>query len=265
MVFSSAFSRNNVHHFLDDCGGSLVIAVRRFSVLEVGVAVLRGTLLNGVLGVQRAGLEVCNVARNFRLVADSADFRVIVGFVPNVYFGNLVAGSEAVEEVDKGHLRFQRGQMRNKRQIHNLLNGAVAKHCKARLAACHNVGMVAENVKRMSRQRARRNVHNHGQQLARNFIHIGNHQQQTLRSGVGACQCARAERAVHSARRAALGLHFCNSYLLTPHVGSARGSPFVRNLRHRGRGGNGVNCGYLREGVRNMACGGITVDSQFFH
>ena len=40
-----------IHHFLHNSGRSFIIAVRRFSVLEIGIAVLRGAFLNGMLGV----------------------------------------------------------------------------------------------------------------------------------------------------------------------------------------------------------------------
>ncbi len=58
VIVSAAFSRNYVHHFLNDSGGSLVIAVRRLSVLEISIAVLGGALLYRVFGVERARLEV---------------------------------------------------------------------------------------------------------------------------------------------------------------------------------------------------------------
>ncbi len=265
MIASAAFFGNDVHHLLNDGGGSCVITVGGFSVLEVGVAVLRSTLLNGMLGVERAGLEVRNVGGNAYFVADGAYFGVIIGFVPNVYFGNFVARSEAVEEVYKGNLRTERGEMSDESKVHNFLNGAVANHSKARLAASHNVRMVAENVKGVSSQSARRNMHNHGHKLAGYFVHIGNHQEQALRRGVRAGKRARAKRAVNCARSSAFGLHFRNPYFLSPHVGSACGRPFVRNFCHGRRRGDGINRRYFRKGVGDVTRGGVAVDCQFFH
>ncbi len=125
--------------------------------------------------------------------------------------------------------------------------------------------MVAENVQRVSRKGASRNMHNHRHKLARNFIHIGDHQQKSLRSGVSARQSTRAKRTVNGARSSAFRLHFSNLNFLTPHVCPSRGSPFVGDFRHRGRGSDGVNCRYLRKGIRNVTRGGIAVDCQFFH
>ena len=166
MVVSAALGGNEVHHLLNDAGGSYIVAVCRLSVLEVGVAVLRGALLDGMFGVERPGLEVCNVFCNSGFVADSPDFRIVVSFVPHVDFGNFVRGSETVEEVDEGNFCLEGGEVSNECEVHNFLYGRIANHCKTRLTASHNVCMVAEYVERMSCKGARGNVHNHGQQFA---------------------------------------------------------------------------------------------------
>ena len=106
VVFSAAFSGNDVHHFLNYSGSGSVVAVCGFPVLEIGVAVLRGTFLNGVFGVERARLKVCNIGFNSRFGANFADFRIVVRIVPNVYFSYFVAGSETVEEIDERHSRL---------------------------------------------------------------------------------------------------------------------------------------------------------------
>ena len=108
VVASSALGGNEVHHLLNDCGSGGIVAVCRFPVLEIGVAVLRGALLNGVLGVERAGLEVCYVCGDTRSFANCTDFGIVVRVVPNVYLGNFVGGSETVEEVNERHFAFKR-------------------------------------------------------------------------------------------------------------------------------------------------------------
>ena len=57
---------------------------------EIGVAVLRGALLDGVFGVERAALEIRNVGRNAGFVADCPYLGIVVCFVPDVDLGNFV-------------------------------------------------------------------------------------------------------------------------------------------------------------------------------
>ena len=155
--------------------------------------------------------------------------------------------------------------MRDEGEVHDFLHRAGGDHGKARLAARHDVGMVAEDVQRVCGERARRNVHDHGQKFARDLVHIGDHEKEPLRSGVSGRQRACGERAVHGACSAALGLHLCDAELLSPHVHSALGGPLIRGLRHgRGRR-DGVDGRYFREGVSDVGGGGIAVDCHFSH
>ena len=125
--------------------------------------------------------------------------------------------------------------------------------------------MIAENIQRMRRKRAGGNVHDHGQKLARDLIHVGDHQQKALRRGVSSGESARGEGTVNGARRAAFRLHFGNLQLLAPHVGSFGGSPLVGGFGHRRRGGDGVDGGNFRKRIRYVRCGGVAVDGHFFH
>jgi len=93
---------------------------------------------------------------------------------------NLVGGAEAVEEVDKRHARLERGRVRNQGQVHGFLDVAGGQHGKAGGTRRHNIGMVAEDRKRLGRQRARRHMKHRGSQLARDLVHVGDHQEQTL-------------------------------------------------------------------------------------
>ena len=58
---------------------------------------------------------------------------------------------------------------------------------------------------------------------------------------------------------------FALAKLLSEHVHSACGGPFVRNFRHGGGRRNGVNGRNFAECVCNVRRGGITVDCHFFH
>ena len=257
MITSARQSRNLVHHLLYDCGNRLVISVGGFSVLEVSIAVLGRTFLNGVIGVKRATSEI------FYIFHIHEFFHILV--VDSLYFGNLVARSETVEEMKEGYFGFKRGKVRYQSEIHNLLYGVGRKHRKARLTARHNVRMVAENVKRMCGKRSCADVEHAGKKFAGYLVHIRNHKEQTLRSGVSNGKRARGKRTVHRTCCACLRLHFGKAKFLTEHVGSACGSPLVRNFRHRRGRGYRVNRRHFRKSVSNVARGGITVDSHNFH
>ena len=103
--------------------------------------------------------------------------------IPHGDLLDLVAGAEAVEEVDEGNLALQSGQMGHGRQIHDLLDVALAQHGKAGLAAGHHVGVVAEDVQRLGGHGTGGDMEHGGQLLGCDLVHVGDHQQQALGSG----------------------------------------------------------------------------------
>ena len=95
-----------------------------------------------------------------------------------------------------------------------------------------------------------------GQLLAGDLVHIGDHQQQALRSGVGGGQSAGAQRAVNGAGGAGLRLHLDHLDLGAEDVLQAVGGPLVHKVGHGGGRGDGVDgrhfgkrIGYMRGGV----------------
>ncbi len=245
------------HHLFDDGRGRVIIFIRRFAVLEVGIAVLRRALLDGVLWIERAALEIVDVLH--------IDERFHLVIVDHVDLGNFMRSAETVKEVQERHFGFQSGKVRHEREIHNFLYRTGSEHRKASLAACHNVLMVTENVQRMRRDRARGNVKDGGQQFARDLVHVGDHEQKALAGGVGGSQSAGGKGTVHSARCAAFRLHFGEPQFLAEHVHPARGRPFVRDLCHGGRRRDGIDRRDLREGIGDVAGGCIAVNRHLLH
>ena len=141
------------------------------------------------LGVERPCAEVGNVLFKALLVDDRLHF--LIG--DDVDLGDFVRGAEAVEEGDEGNARTEGRKVRDEGEVHDFLHRAGGDHGKARLAACHDVGMVAEDVQRVCGERARRNVHDHRQKFARDLVHIGDHEKEPLRSGVSGRQRACGE------------------------------------------------------------------------
>ena len=82
-------------------------------------------------------------------------------------FLDFMRRAEAVEEVHKGNVPLNRRQMSHCRQIGAFLHAGAAQHGPARIAAAHDVGMVAENRHGMSPDRTGRHVEDDGLQFAR--------------------------------------------------------------------------------------------------
>ena len=75
--------------------------------------------------------------------------------------------------------------MGDEREILRFLHGVRGEHREARLTARHNIAVVTKNAKSLTSEGARRNMEHRRGQLARNFIHIRNHQEKSLRSREG--------------------------------------------------------------------------------
>ena len=94
--------------------------------------------------------------------------------------------------------------MRDRRQIHALLDIARGQEGKAGLPRGHDILVVAKDAEGIGGKRPRADVENGGQQLPGNFVHVGNHQQKALRGGVGSRQRAGLERSVQGSGRSPL-------------------------------------------------------------
>ena len=116
----------------------------------------------------------------------------------------------------------------------------------------------------MGRYTAGRYVDYAGQQLAGDFIHVGDHQQKALRSGKGGGQRTALQRAVYGTGSAGLRLHFHNFYLLAEQVFLSICRPFVRHFRHYGRRRDGVNRSNVGKGVRCVRRSVVTIHGLHF-
>ena len=171
-------------------------------------------------------------------------------------------GAETVEEVQEGNRRLDGGQVGYTREVHNLLHGAFGQHGEAGLAAGHHILVVTEDAQGVRGNGARRHVEHRGELLAGDFVHIGNHQQQTLRCSVGCGESTCHQRAVHGACGTALRLHFLHQYGLAEDVLASCGGPFVHELGHCRGGGDGIDCGNLREHVGDVGRSLVSVTGQ---
>ena len=122
---------NGLHLLLDYLGNGLIVLVDGLSALEIDVGVLSGTLLLGVLGIERAVLEIA-----YLIHVDEGLHLVVFD---RVDLADFVAGTETVEEVQERHLALQRGKVRDEREVHDLLDAVGAQHREARLTSAHHV------------------------------------------------------------------------------------------------------------------------------
>ena len=182
-----------------------------------------------------------------------------VGVVPLLDLLVLVRSTEAVEEVQEGDLALDGCQMGNRGQVHDFLHAALDQHCEAGLAACHNVAVITEDVQGLGSNGTCRNIEHAGQLLSSDLVHVGDHQQQALRSGEGGGNSTCTQRAVHSACSACLRLHLDDLDLVAEDVLLALSGPLVHKVSHRRRGGNGVDGSHVRVGICYMSGSGIAI------
>ena len=145
---------------------------------------------------------------------------------------DLVRGAEAVEEVQERDPCAEGGGLGDQGEVHDLLDVVGAEHGPAGGAAGHDVGVVAEDGERLSRDGAGRNMKNSGGQFPGDLVHVGDHQQQTLAGGKGGGHGPGLQGAVHGAGGAPFGLQFSHQRYGAPDILLSGGALDVRDLAH---------------------------------
>ncbi len=107
------------------------------------------------------------------------------------------------KKLRNGTLALDGGKVSHRREVHDLLDVALGEHGEAGLAAGHDVGVVAEDVQGVGGDATGGDVEDARQLLARDLVHVRDHQEQALRSRVGGGQSAGAQRAVNGTGGAA--------------------------------------------------------------
>ncbi len=217
-----------VHRALHDVWQLVVEAVGRLASLEVDVRVLHRAADDRVLGGEPARALLGDET----VVDHRADGRV----VDLIDLLHLVGSAEAVEEMHERHARLERRGVRDECEVLRLLHARGGDHRDARLAARHDVRMVAEDACAVHGEGARGHVEDGREQFTRHAVEVRNHQQEALRRGECASHRSGGDGAVHGARRAALALHLHHFGNGAPDVRTLRRHVFVGLLAHRGRG-----------------------------
>ena len=209
------------------------------------------TAHHGTLGVQGVLAERVNSVHVAHFL------QVLV--IPHGDLLNLVRGAETVEEVDEGNTALNGGQMGHGSQVHDLLNVILAQHGKAGLTAGHDVGMIAEDVQSVAGHGTGGHVEHAGQQFAGDLVHIGDHQQQTLRGRVGGSQRTGCQRTVDGTGSTGLRLHLAHLDGGAEDVLLTVGCPLVHIVCHGRRRGDGVDTRHFGKGVADIRSRVVTV------
>ena len=142
--------------------------------------------------------------------------------------------------------------MRDGGEIHDFLDVAFGQHAETGLAARHDVGVVAEDVQGLRGHGTGTYMENGRKLLGRDLVHIRNHEEQALGRRVGGGQRACGKRAVHGARRTALGFHLGDPDRGAEDVLAALRRPLVDEVRHGARRGDRVDARHLGERIGHM-------------
>ena len=251
-----------VHVLLDDRRECIVILVACFSVLEEDIAVFSRAAENRVLGVDRACTE-------------SSD-RVHIGHflqiveVPDLDLLDLVRGAEAVKEVEERHSALDGCKVCNRAEVHDLLRVGLSQHCKAGLTTCVDVRVIAEDVQCMGCNAACGYMEHAGKQLARDLVHVRDHQEKTLRRRVGRRHRAGRKAAVNGTCRTCLRLHLHDLDGRAEDVQRglaenvlARRRPLVDIVCHRAGGGDGVDACDFGKRIAYVRRGSVAIHGKF--
>ena len=244
------------HVLLDHCGQGVVVLVAGLTVLEEDVAVLVAAAHVGPLGVEGMAAEGVDGVHVHHFL------QILI--VPSGDLLDLVGGAEAIKEVDEGNAALQGGQMGHGSQVHDFLDVALSQHGKAGLTAGHDVGVVAEDVQRMGGDGTGGDMEDAGEEFAGDLVHIGDHQQKTLRRRVGGGQGAGCQGAMDRAGGAGLGLHLADLDGGAEDVLPALGGPLIDVVGHGAGGGDGVNTRHFGKRIGDICCCVVTVHCNEF-
>ena len=239
-----------------DVGNGVVVLVGSLAGLEVYVGVLRGTAGHGFHGVEGTLAEALQ-----SLVADQ---RTEVFALEDLNLLDFVGGAETVKEVQERQAALDGCKVSHGAEVHRLLRVIRYQEIEAGGTGSHHVLMVAKDRECLGCQGARRYVEHAGQHLAGNFIHIRNHEQQTLRRSEGRCQGTSLQRTVHRTGGTGLTLHLCDRRDIAEHIFLAVRYPLVEQFCHSGRGCDGVNSSVLAEQICGMSSCVVTVTRNKF-
>ena len=246
LVICAQLGVHRVHAIFHNLRQLIIMAVAGLAMLEEDVAVFVRATRRRMFRIQAMLAEIAHGIHIAQL------FKVLV--IPQSDFLDLMGGAEAIEEVQKRHATLNSRQMCNRGKVHDFLHVTFGEHGKTGLATCHNVGMIAKDVKGLSCHRASAYMEHARELLGCNLVHVRDHQKQALGSGVRCSQSACRQRTVDNTRCAAFGLHFAHFNRGAENVFLALSCPLINVIGHRARRRNRVNACNFRERIGDICC-----------
>jgi len=225
VVLTTGETGNLIHEALDNAGEFSITVVGGFAALEVNVRVLGADFGVRSFGTESAGAELFDVL--------NVEEALHIGIVEEFDLLDFVRSTETVEEGQERDFALERGEMSHDREVMSFLNGGGTGHGEAGRAAGHNVRVVAENRQRLGGQSAGGNMEHGRQHFAGDLVHVRDHQEQTLRSGIGGGESTGAESTVNRTGGAGFGLHFRDFHNFAEHVFHALAGPGIGIFTHR--------------------------------
>jgi hypothetical protein len=221
---ASGEGRELIHRLLNDSHASAIIRVDRFTGLKINVRVLSRSAQNGMI----RGKRPRPVGEDQIVIDHMAD--IVIRQLLN--FGNLVGCPEPVKEMQERQPGLEGSGLRDKGEIHDLLNAVGGKEGKPCGARRHHVRLVAEDRQGLGRQRTRRHVENRRGQFPGNLVHIGKHQKKPLGSRKGRGQRPCLQGAVDRAGGPSLTLHLLDNRRCAPDILLTLGRPLIGLFPH---------------------------------
>ena len=244
MVLATGQLGKLVHSLLHDARAGIVVLVDGLAALKIHIRILGGTPDHGTIRRQGAPPmgkdEFVGNHRPDHIAGDGFNLLDFMG------------GPESVEEMQEGNPCLQGSRLGNQGEIMRFLNAGGGQHRKPGLAHRHDIRVIAEDRQSLAGQRAGGDVEHRAGEFAGDLVHIGNHQEQSLRGRERGCQGPGGQSAVNRATGAALGLHLHNLGDGTPDVFHAGGTVLIGPFPHRRGGGNRINRANFVRGVGDI-------------
>ena len=181
-----------VHVLFNNSGQSIIKLVAGFAVLEENIAVFVAAAHGGVLRIERAACGRPATASMSHMSFRSSKSQTAI-------FCSSWLVRKPSKKLRKGTLPLTE-RPGERQELRSMTSCTLPSHSMAKPVwrQAHDVGVVAEDVEGVGRNSTRRNVEDGGQLLSGNLVHVGNHEQQALRGGIGgrhgACCAASRER-----------------------------------------------------------------------
>ncbi len=250
-VVAAGLRAEGVHRLAHVAIAIVIPGVARLPALEVGVRVGGGAANDRLVGGQRPlpmGTDRLGGQQGAQGVVSQRH-----------YLGYLVGGAKTVEEVDEGESAVEAGHLGDEGEVLRLLHVVGTEQGATGLAHRHHVRVVTEDRQGVGRHGARRHVQHEGNELTRQLVEVGDHQQQPLGRGERGRQRSGLQGAVDGGDGAPLRLHLHHPRHIPPQVGTALARPGRRLLGHGGAGGDGIDGDHFAGAINHGGNGAVGV------